>query len=388
MHVLVNAHLLSSAESFRGAGVSNYSRRLLTHLGRLAQAQDDLRISAALHVVDTRLPGVEGVLSRLPLDRPELRIVWEQTVLPGLAHRLGADLLHGLVNVLPLAGSTPSVVTVHDLSFLRMPEKFPRLKRAYLAALCAASVRRARRVIAVSRQTADDVMRYLDAPAEKIAVIYNGVGEEFISGTEAQAAAFRRERNLPGRFFLYVGTLEPRKNLETLLSAYGAWKRRSGAEVALVLAGGKGWLYETIFRRVEELGLAGEVLFPGFVPGAELPDWYRAAEAFVYPSLFEGFGLPILEAMACGTPVLCSRASSLLEVAGDAALTFAATDEAELADGLARLAEDGPLREELRRRGLARAVQFSWQQAASETLAVYRDAVGERPEAPARSRIV
>ncbi len=385
---MVHAHLLSSAESFRGAGVSNYSRRLLLHLGRLAQAQDDLRISAALHAANVTLPGVEPVLTRLPLDRPELRIAWEQSVLPRLARRLGADLVHGLVNVLPLEGSTPGVVTVHDLSFLRMPEKFPRLKRGYLATLCAASVRRARRVIAVSGQTADDVMHYFGAPAEKIVVIHNGVGEEFTSGTEAAAAAFRRRRNLPERFFLYLGTLEPRKNLELLLDAYAAWKRRSGATVALVLAGGKGWAYETIFRRVEELGLGEDVLFPGFVPGVELPDWYRAAEAFIYPSLFEGFGLPVLEAMACGAPVVCSRAGSLLEIVGDAALTFAATDKGELADGLARVADDAALRAELRKRGLVHAAQFTWQQAAADTLTVYRDAAGAPPKAPARSWIV
>jgi glycosyltransferase involved in cell wall biosynthesis len=235
-------------------------------------------------------------------------------------------------------------------------------------------------VIAVSRQTADDVMRYFGAPAAKVHVVYNGVAANFTPGDAAQSANFRRARGLPDRYFLYLGTLEPRKNLELLVRAFGAWRQAAGAagsEVKLLLAGGKGWYYDTIFAQVTALGLADAVLFPGFIAPDELPDWYRGAELFVYPSLLEGFGLPVLEAMACGVPVVCSQAASLLEVAGEAAATFPAGDGEALTAALRVLAANPPLREQQRALGLAQAARFSWARAAEQTIAVYDQIIGQ-----------
>jgi glycosyltransferase involved in cell wall biosynthesis len=302
--------------------------------------------------------------------------VWEQSVLPIELVRHKAQIVHGLVNALPLATGVPGVVTVHDLSFVRTPETLPPLRRAYLARLCAASVRRAQAVIAVSRQTADDIEGYFGAPPGKVRVIYNGVAPEFSQGEAQQGQRFRQAQRLPARYLLYLGTLEPRKNLELLVRAFGIWRAaapHAAADVKLVLAGGKGWYYDTIFAEVNALGLAGEVLFPGFVPPGELPDWYRSAEAFVYPSRFEGFGLPVLEAMACGTPVICSQAASLREVAGNAALTVPADDEPAWANAIHLLCEQPALAAELSRRGLEQAVRFSWQQSAQETIQVYNE---------------
>jgi glycosyltransferase involved in cell wall biosynthesis len=284
--------------------------------------------------------------------------------------------VHGLVNVLPLATNVPGVVTVHDLSFVRAPETLPPLKRVYLTRLCAASVARARAVIAVSRQTAQDIEHYFGAPRSKVRVIYNGVAPEFSPGGRGQSEQFRQAKALPARYLLYLGTLEPRKNLERLVRAFGLWRYSAGdaaADVKLVLAGGKGWYYDTIFAQVESLGLAEAVLFPGYIPPAELPGWYRAAEAFVYPSLFEGFGLPLLEAMACGIPVICSQAASLLEVTGDAALTVPAGDETGLANAIQLLCGQPALAAELRRRGLEQAAKFSWQHSANQTIQVYNE---------------
>ena len=346
-------------------------------LGQAALAgQTEHRFTAFVHAAKLGSPGVELAVSRLPLERPEARIAWEQSVLPLELVRRKAHIVHGLVNVLPLATRVPGVVTVHDLAFVRTPETLPPLKRAYLTRLSAASVARATAVIAVSRQTANDVQRYFGVPAGKVRVIHNGVAPEFSPGQPGQGERFRQARGLPTRYLLYLGTLEPRKNLELLVRAFGCWRRSvagAATELKLVLAGGKGWYYDTIFSQVEALGLTGEVLFPGFVPAAELPDWYRAAEAFVYPSLFEGFGLPVLEAMACGAPVICSRAASLLEVAGDAALTVPADDENALANAIHLLCDQPTLALELRRRGLEQAAQFSWQQSANQTIQVYNE---------------
>ena len=167
-------------------------------------------------------------------------------------------MVHGLVNVLPLAPRVPGVVTVHDLSFVRTPETLPPLKRAYLAQLCAASVRRARAVIAVSRQTADDVEHYFGVPPDKIRVIHNGVAPEFAPGDAAAQEQFRAAKGLPARYLLYLGTLEPRKNLEMLVRAFGRWRTlapEAAAGVKLVLAGGKGWYYDTIFHGSQVLGV-------------------------------------------------------------------------------------------------------------------------------------
>jgi glycosyltransferase involved in cell wall biosynthesis len=377
MHVVVNAQLLSTAQNYRGAGVSNYSRHLLQALGELTQGTTD-RVTALIS--DTHFQTVGLHLQRTPaiLQHPLARIVWEQTLLPAQLQQLHADLVHGLVNILPLATRIPSVVTVHDLSFLRVPETLPAAKRLYLARLCQASVVKARRVIAVSRQTADDLRALFGVPAQKIEVIHNGVSAAFQPGDEATNAAFRRQHGLPERFILYLGTLEPRKNLALLLRAYARWRQTSAeaAGVGLVLAGGKGWFFDEIFRQVQTLGLTQQVRFPGFVPEAELPAWYRAAELFVYPSRLEGFGLPVLEAMACGTPVVCSRAGSLMEIAGDSALTFPPESEDALVACLQLVFSQPALRTALQARGLAQAQQFTWQRAATQTLAVYRAVAG------------
>lgn len=380
MHIAINAQLLSDQSSYRGAGVSNYSRHLLQSIGELAgQSGTAQQYTAFIHTNNFCANGITLQVTRWPLARPLARIAWEQSLLPLKLRQMQADLVHGLVNVLPLATKVPGVVTVHDLSFVRMPEKLPAAKRFYLARLCQASVNQAAHVIAVSQQTADDLIHYFGLKASKISVVPNGVAALFTPGERIETEKFRAAQGLPPRFLLYLGTLEPRKNLTLLVKAFARWQAQATADdqqVKLILAGAKGWFYTEIFQLVTALGLEQRVIFPGFIPEAELPDWYRAAEGFVYPSLFEGFGLPVLEAMACGTPVLCSQVASLLEVAGDSALTFAPQSEEALAAGLTLLTGQAALRTELRRKGLARAQEFSWQRTAQATLAVYTGAHG------------
>lgn len=377
MNICVNAQLISDQAGYRGAGVNNYGRQLLQALGRAALAgQTEHQFTAFVHAAGLHMPGVDLVRSRLPLERPEARIAWEQGVLPLELAQHKADIVHGLVNVLPLATRVPGVVTVHDLSFVRTPETLPPLKRAYLARLCAASVRRARAVIAVSRQTADDVEHFFGVPPSKVRVIHNGVAPDFTPAPRSVQDQFRAAKGLPARYLLYLGTLEPRKNLEMLVRAFSRWRTlapAAAAGVKLVLAGGKGWYYDTIFTEVSSLGLTGEVLFPGFIAPAELPDWYRAAAAFVYPSRFEGFGLPVLEAMACGTPVICSRAASLQEVAGTAAIAVPSEDECAWVSAMHLLCDQPAAAEALRLRGREQAAKFSWQQSAQSTIQVYNE---------------
>jgi glycosyltransferase involved in cell wall biosynthesis len=379
MRIAVNAHLLSDQATYRGAGVSNYSAELLKALGSLVterspSPQHPLELTAYLHAAQFDAPGVRLVRSRLPLENPLARIAWEQTLLPVHLRRQRADLVHGLVNVLPLATRCPGVVTVHDLAFVRTPGALPPLKRAYLTTLCRASVARAAQVIAVSSQTAEDLQHYFGVSNARITVVYNGVAARFAPRLAEDLQAFRQRSGAPERYLLYLGTLEPRKNLDLLLRAFARWRQATdieNREVKLVLAGARGWCYDEVFRDVEALGLAELVQFPGFVPAETLPEWYAAAEAFVYPSLFEGFGLPVIEAMASGTPVICSQAPGVAEVAGAAAITFAPHDEDALVAALHVVMSQPTLRSELRQRGLARAAHFSWRRCADHTLEVY-----------------
>ena len=208
-----------------------------------------------------------------------------------------------------------------------------------------------------------------------------GLTKPFVQLLQGRWRRFRTQHGLPDRFVLFLGTLEPRKNIGTLIRAYAQWRRSRDAsgigasDTKLVIAGGKGWYFEDLIAQTRRLGLENDVLFPGFVPARDLPWWYRAAACFVYPSIYEGFGLPVLEAMACGTPVITSSASSLPEVAGDAALMVEPLDVDALTEAISKVLSDRALVEQLRLSGLRQAAGFSWQRCAAETAEVYRTAL-------------
>jgi glycosyltransferase involved in cell wall biosynthesis len=369
-HIGVNAHLLSLAEGYRSAGITSYIFNLLRHLPETATGME-----YTVFLSEKRYRGAPGLrlqVSRLPTSRPAVRILWEQALLPWVARREGIDLLHNMAFVGPLAGGCPFVVTVHDLSFLFFPRSFRSLRRSYLQVFARMSVRRARRIIAVSESTKRDLVEIYDISPAKIDVVHNGVDARFQPLPADQVAAFRQQQGLPDRFILFVGTLEPRKNIVSLIDAYA---RLPKERPPLVLVGGKGWFYDEIFGRVEALGLTGEVRFAGFVPAEDLPLWYNAADLFVYPSLYEGFGLPPLEAMACGTAVITSTASSLPEVVGQAGQLADPTDTEALAAAMAQVLGSRQLQQEMETAGLAQAAGFSWEETARKTVDSYRRAL-------------
>lgn len=311
-------------------------------------------------------------LRHIPFPRlwTHARLSWEMSMQP-------PDLLFVPAHVLPLAHPRHSVVTVHDLGYLYYPEAHTRFQNAYLRWSTHYNARTATRVIADSEATRRDLIHHYHIPEAKIAVVYPGRDESLAPGTDPAAlAAVREQYGLAGAYFLYVGTLQPRKNLVRLVQAFerlnlGTLER---SEVQLVIAGKKGWLYDDLLAEIKRLGLGARVRLPGYVPDADLPALLSGALAFVFPSLYEGFGLPVLEAMACGTPVVCSNAASLPEVAGDAALLVDPLDTDGLAAAMARLASDGGLRAELIERGYRQARRFSWQRCATQVLAVLEGA--------------
>jgi glycosyltransferase involved in cell wall biosynthesis len=370
IHVGVNAHLLSLDQSYRSAGIHWYIHNLLQHL-----PQADPGVDYTVFLRELGYPQADGlrlVPTDLPTHRPPIRFLWEQVIQPWAARRAGLDLLHCPAFVGPLVGSVPFVVTVHDLSYLLFPEGFRGRNRTYLRILTQRSVRRARRVIAVSESTRQDLVRLYGLAPDRVDVVHNGVDPGFRPLPREEVATFRAKRALPEQFLLFVGTLEPRKNIVRLVEAYaGLPKPRS----PLLLVGGKGWFYDQVFARVEELELVNEVRFVGYVPEDELPWWYNAATALVYPSLYEGFGLPALESMACGTPVVTSTSSSLPEVMGQAGIQVEPTDVPALTAAVQRVLQDATLRAQLRAAGLTQAARFSWPGTASGTVRSYHRAL-------------
>ena len=376
MRIALNAQLLSTTPTYRSAGISRVIYELLAHLKAASGPDEQYTVYAprsAENRAFLRAAGLPARLTSLPTDRPPVRIAWEQAVLPPELLRTGADLLHALGFVAPLAWRGPTVVTVYDLSFLRFPELFNRGNRVYLRTFTPPSLRRAERVITISEHTRRDVVELCGVPPERVTPILLAADPRFRPCDPDEAAAFKARKGLPDRFILYMGTLEPRKNVRTLVRAYAELRAAGMTDCDLVLAGGRGWQYESIFELVDELGLGGSVHFPGYVPDAEQALWYSSAVIFAYPSLYEGFGLPLLEAMACGTPVVASRSSSLPEVVGEAGVLVSPSDPHELSAALGELLASDGRRARLREAGLARAGTFSWQRMAAETVQVYRE---------------
>jgi glycosyltransferase involved in cell wall biosynthesis len=376
MHIAINAHLLAHTRSFRRAGVSHYIEQVLVHLGACdRQNRYTIYTTRGLDAAAIGLPANFQVRpSRLPTINPRVRIPWEQFLAPLLVRRIGADVFHGTLNVVPLACPIPSVVTIHDLAFIRFPQTFRAYNRTYLDFATRLTARRAARILTVSEHTRREVIGLLGVPPERVVVTPNAARAHFRPPPIGAIDQLRARHGLPERFLLYVGTLEPRKNLTTLLEAFAEVARRTDA--TLLIGGGKGWLYTPIFERLAALGLRDRVRFVGYIDEEELPLWYAAATVFVFPSIYEGFGMPPLEAMACGTPVVTSNTSSLPEVVGDAGIMVDPHDAAALAAALTQLLNDADLRADLRTRGLQRAARFTWSTTAERTLRAYEDAAG------------
>lgn len=371
LRVGFNAGLLSPGHDYRAAGIHRYIVALLEGLG----GRRDVAVTAFTLQGGggSVLPAGVGERAATPLGRGRAgRVLWEQTALPRLMRGANVELYHGAAYAMPLATRIPAVVTVHDLSFFRHPETLPRAQALYLRAATRVSARRAAALIAVSAFTASELQAVLRVPRDRVHVVPNGHDERLEPQPRPAVEAFRARRQLPEAFVLAVGTLQPRKNLGVLLSAYAVAREAGLALPPLVVAGGRGWGESDIEAAARRLGLADVVSWLGFVPSEDLALLYSAATMLALPSRYEGFGLPVLEAMACGTPVVAADASSLPEVAGDAALLVGPDDAEGWARALHRLASDRELAATLSTAGLRRVSTATWQRTADGTVAVYR----------------
>ncbi len=288
---------------------------------------------------------------------------------------LGLDLLHSPDFIPPFNRNYKSIITVHDLAFLLYPQFMTKESARYYGQIDQA-VRSADHIIAVSEATKKDLIKLLGVPREKITVIYEGKNPSYRPMDKAKAAAFVKQTfGLAPDFIFFISTIEPRNNVPTLIESFKLLKDRYKRSEKLVIAGSRGWLFEEVDETVHRLNLENDVIFIGRVEDAAVKHLFNAASMLVYPSFYEGFGLPPLEAMACGTPAIVSKINVLSEVVGDAALLANPHDVEELSISMNRILNDEELRSDLIAKGLKRAAKFSWEQAARETLAVYHKTV-------------
>lgn len=359
------------------AGIGRYTRNLVAALADADRSNEYTLFCAGAEPVSAHWPANFGVRATRVSARV-LAIGWHRLHLPVTAERLSgqSDLFHSPDYTLPPLKKARGVVTIHDLSFLRVPECADPALRDYLTDNVPRAVRRASRILVDSSNTKQDVVDLLRVSADKVSVIYAGVESRFRPTRDLEEFARVRSRyRLPELFVLFVGTIEPRKNLSRLISAYSDFRRQTGLPHQLVISGSKGWLYNEIFEQVTREGLSEDILFPGFVDDKDLPVLYSLADLFVFPSLYEGFGLPPLEAMACGTPVIASDNSSLPEVLGQAALLVPAEDTTAITDAMARVLGDVNLRTRLADLGRAQAARFTWSGAAHQLIGAYQKAL-------------
>jgi len=392
-----------TAAAHQRAGIGRYTRELITTLLAL-ESPHQYTLFAAIGGLDTECWKLETGRLRasntqypalsikhrassikfrtLPISDDWLARLWHRARLPIPVETItgSLDVFYSPDFVLPpTRRSTRTLLTVHDLSFLRYPETFvPKLRR-YLEHAVPRSIARADLVLADSAHTRSDLTSLFDVPPDKVQVLYGGVHPRFQPQPEPEETERIRARYSLGEqpYVPRVGTIQPRKNYVRLIQAFARLQTRRPADLQLVIAGGRGWLHQDIFAEAEKHGDRAHIL--GFVNEADLPALYRNAALFAFPSLYEGFGFPVLEAMACGVPVVCSDASSLPEVAGDAALLVNPLDTGALSEAMARALEDADLRQEMIARGLARATRFTWERAARQLLGTFGSLLRLKP---------
>jgi glycosyltransferase involved in cell wall biosynthesis len=307
---------------------------------------------------------------------PGNRLLWEQVSLSSLVRREGVDLLHSLHYTRPLMLPVRSAVTFHDMTFFLFPHLHTRSKRVFFPQAIRTSAKKADALLAVSESTRQDAIRLLDIPPDRITTTPLGVDPAFCPTPDPiRLENVRRKYHLPEKFILYVGLIEPRKNLPLLIRAYKSMLEE-GIEQKLVIVGRYGWMYDQVLDQISTLEIGESVHFTGYVERNDLPFVYNLASVFAYPTLYEGFGLPVLEAMACGVPVVTSAVSSLPEIVAEAGVLVPPQDEQALCSSVLTVLRDEVLQRRLSEAGAKRAGLFTWHKTAQATLEVYQRVLG------------
>jgi glycosyltransferase involved in cell wall biosynthesis len=365
------------ARKLHDYGIGTYVRNLVYWLARFKTGDTYVLLCRAEDVDFVRAlgPGFEAIHE--PAGNYSVR---EQLSVPLALSRARVDLFHAPHYVVSPLTRCPFVVTIHDCIHLRFPEYLPnRLAHVYARTLMRSAARRSERVLTVSQASKQDILHYLKVPSGKVEVIYNAIDEQLACAPRADEVSKVRERyQLTSPFILYAGNIKPHKNVDRLIEAYSILRRRGIEHAKLLVIGDEISKYPNLRRLVHQFQLHQHVRFLGFVPDATLAALYQLASVFVFPSLYEGFGLPPLEAMAAGTPVITSNISSLPEVVGDAAVLIDPMDAGAIADAMARVLSDASLRASLVERGRQRVTVFSWERSARRVCEVYAELAASR----------
>jgi glycosyltransferase involved in cell wall biosynthesis len=363
----------SRAARAHRTGTETYSLKLILALADLTTPETRLRLYTPHPPQHNNWPVPARAETRvIPFPR-----LWTHGRLAFELYHARPDVLFVPAHVLPVLCPVPTVVTVHDLGYYHYPQTHRKFDRRYLHWSTLRHTKVADHILADSQATQQDLIELYNTDPNRISVVYLGRDESLhrVEQTD-QLDLVKQKYNIQGTYLLYLGTLHPRKNLVRLVEAFREVATQH-PDIQLVIAGQKGWLYKEIFQRVHDLDLADKVVFTGFIDNTDKAALLSGALVYVFPSLFEGFGLPILEAMACGTPVLTSNVSSLPEVAGDAAVLVNPLNTTEIAGGLDRLVTDTNLREELTERGYDQIKKFSWQRAAQQVMGILKRVAGK-----------
>ena len=365
------------ARKLHDFGIGTYIRNLVHELTQLDPSSEYVLFTRPGDLAEVAATG--GNVRGIAESAPPYSLA-EQLRLPLAARRVRADLFHAPHYVLPPFVPGPTVVTIHDCIHLRFPQYLPsRAAWIYAHTMIRLAARKATRILTVSDASKGDILYYTGVRDDKVVVVHNGLDARFATPPDADALDRVRQRfDLGHPYVLYVGNIKPHKNLERLIEAFALARAGGPDDLRLVLIGDEISKYPALRQSVHRHRVDKYVRYFGFQPAATLVAFYRLARAFVFPSLYEGFGLPPLEAMANLTPVVTSNLSSLPEVVGNAALLVDPYDPQSIADGIRRAISDEPLRQMLIERGRLRAQAFSWREAAARTLAVYREAIGHR----------
>ena len=376
MRIGVNFQIVSKF----GAGPQRYARTLLNHLIKIdSKNQYYLYARSKEGVCINSHENLRSIETKFPTSLPPIRVLWEQTCLPCRLMIDKVDILFSPAFILPIACSKKTVVTILDLIYHLFPKTYSKAKCLYYEAFVSRAAHQANRIITISENNKRDIIEHLRVPEEKVTVTYCGVDSAFAPVEDAtRITIVKKKYHLPDKFILSVGTLEPRKNIPRLLRAFANLLNQTRIEEKLVITGMKGWLYGEIFDTISELGIEEDVHFTGFASDSDLPALYSGASLFVFPSIYEGFGFPPLEAMACGTPVITSNTSSLPEVIGNAGIMVNPYKTEEIAEAMYKLLSDENIQNEMRRKGIERAKQFSWEETAKQTLYVYEEVFSRR----------
>ncbi len=370
------------------AGIGKYTYNLLQGLSQLDHKNEyflygvnNLLNRTRLHQLSDPMEfdqALSNLIVRIPFPFKKMVQFITSTIAQKTIKQMRADLFWATNYLGIIHDSFKTIITIHDMAYKYYPENIHPTMYKYLSRNLYDHAQRAHAIIADSECTKRDVMKFLEIPSEKIQVIYSGVNSMFRPIHDTSILnRIRRKYHLPSKIILFVGTLEPRKNIVGLIQAYKELIRDLKSNYSLVIVGGKGWAYKDIFKTVGDLKIKDRIVFTGYVPDEDLPAIYNLGDVFVYPSFYEGFGMPVVEAMACGVPVITSNLSSLPEVGGDAVLYVSPGQTEEIAHTIKSILTDEKLRVSLKEKGLIRSKSFTWENAARQVLKVFDTVMNE-----------